>query len=286
MVWKSLILFKKFLIIICLLFLSNRQITAQGKTTADIVEDVSASVVVIAAKFPNISDKGQGSGVIIDDGMTVVTNVHVVGGASEIMVHLQDGRSVKSKGYLKADIDRDLITIKIPKKFKGIKPIKLSRSKKIKIGTKVVAIGSPQGLTNTVSEGIISGMREFESGTKVIQTSAPVSPGSSGGGLFNLNSELIGITSFLHMGGQNLNFAYPAEYILPLLVNVSTTPFYTIKAPRALISTEGQNVYVTRTGKKYHRITCKYLRTSIRELNLSGAIEGGYTPCSVCRPIK
>jgi len=281
-----MIFLRKSLFILCLLLLPNRQITAQDKTTADVVEDVTASVVVIAAKFSNTSDTGQGSGVIIDDGMTVITNVHVVGGASEIMVHLQDGRFIESKGYLKADIDRDLITIKIPKKFKGVKPIKLSKSKKIKIGTKVVAIGSPQGLTNTVSEGIISGIREFESGTKVIQTSAPVSPGSSGGGLFNVNSELIGITSFLHKGGQNLNFAYPTEYILPLLVNVSTTPFYKIKAPKTLISTEGQSVYVTRTGKKYHRITCRYLRTSIRELTLSGAIDSGYTPCSVCKPMR
>ena len=225
-----MICLRKSLFILYLLLLPNREITAQAKTTADVVEDVAASVVVIAAKYSNTSDTGQGSGVIIDDGTTVITNVHVVGGASEIVVHLQDGRSIKSKGYLKADTDRDLITIKIPKKFKGVKPIKLSKSKKIKIGTKVVAIGSPQGLTNTVSEGIISGIREFESGTEVIQTSAPVSPGSSGGGLFNVNSELIGITSFLHKGGQNLNFAYPTEYILPLLVNVATTPYYKIKA--------------------------------------------------------
>lgn len=281
-----MICLRKILFILCLLLLPNREITAQEKTTADVVEDVAASVVVIAAKYSNSSDTGQGSGVIIDDGTTVITNVHVVGGASEIVVHLQDGRSIKSKGYLKADTDRDLITIKIPKKFKGVKPIKLSKLKKIKIGTKVVAIGSPQGLTNTVSEGIISGIREFESGTRVIQTSAPVSPGSSGGGLFNMKGELIGITSFLHKGGQNLNFAYPAEYIFPLLVSVSINPFYNLKAPKTLISTESQSVYVTRTGKKYHRITCRYLRTSIRELTLSGAIGSGYRPCSVCKPMQ
>ena len=279
-----MIYLRKSLFILCLLLLPNREITAQENTTADVVEDVAASVVVIAAKYSNTSDTGQGSGVIIDDGMTVITNVHVVGGASEIMVHLQDGRSIKSKGYLKADTDRDLITIKIPKKFKGVKPIKLSKSKKIKIGTKVVAIGSPQGLTNTVSEGIISGIREFESGTRVIQTSAPVSPGSSGGGLFNMKRELIGITSFLHKGGQNLNFAYPAEYIFPLLVSVSVSPFHNLKAPKALIRTEEQSVYVTRTGKKYHRVTCRYLKTSIREISLLDARGGGYSPCKVCKP--
>ena len=281
-----MICLRKILFILCLLLLPNREITAQEKTTADVVEDVAASVVVIAAKYSNTSDTGQGSGVIIDDGTTVITNVHVVGGASEIVVHLQDGRSIESKGYLKADTDRDLITIKIPKKFKGVKPIKLSKLKKIKIGTKVVAIGSPQGLTNTVSEGIISGIREFESGTRVIQTSAPVSPGSSGGGLFNMEGELIGITSFLHKGGQNLNFAYPTEYIFPLLVSVSINPFYNLKAPKTLISTESQSVYVTKTGKKYHIITCRYLRTSIRELTLTGAIGSGYRPCSVCKPMR
>ena len=279
-----MICLRKSLFILCLLLLPNREITAQENTTADVVEDVVASVVVIAAKYSNTSDTGQGSGVIIDDGTTVITNVHVVGGASEIVVHLQDGRSIKSKGYLKADTDRDLITIKIPKKFKGVKPIKLSKSKKIKIGTKVVAIGSPQGLTNTVSEGIISGIREFESGTRVIQTSAPVSPGSSGGGLFNMKGELIGITSFLHKGGQNLNFAYPAEYIFPLLVSVSISPFHNLKAPKTLISTEGQSVYVTRTGKKYHRITCRYLKKSIREISILDARDGGYSPCKVCKP--
>ena len=279
-----MICLRKSLFILCLLLLPNREITAQEKTTADVVEDVAASVVVIAAKYSNTSDTGQGSGVIIDDGTTVITNVHVVGGASEIVVHLQDGRSIKSKGYLKADTDRDLITIKIPKKFKGVKPIKLSKLKKIKIGTKVVAIGSPQGLTNTVSEGIISGIREFESGTRVIQTSAPVSPGSSGGGLFNMEGELIGITSFLHKGGQNLNFAYPAEYIFPLLVSVSISPFHNLKAPKTLISTSDQIVYVTRTGKKYHRITCRYLKKSIREISILDARDGGYSPCKVCKP--
>ena len=267
-----------------LIFITIGNINAQSRSTADIVEDVASSVVVVASKFFTSSDNGQGSGVIIDDGRTVITNVHVVGGAKEVVVHLQDGRSIRSSGYLNADIDRDLVTIKIPKAFDGIDPIKISKTKKIKIGTKVVAIGSPQGLTNTVSEGIISGIREFESGTKVIQTSAPVSPGSSGGGLFNVKGQLIGITSFLHKGGQNLNFAYPSEYIFPLLNNASTSPFTSIKKPGRLINTSEQTVYVTRSGKKYHRISCRYLRKSIREINLSDAIDRSYTPCSVCKP--
>lgn len=281
-----MIYLRKNLFNLIITLLSIGYINAQNKTTAEIFEDAASSVVVVAAQFSSKSlDGGQGSGVIIDDGMTVITNVHVVGGAIEVVVYLQDGRSIQSNGYLKADIERDLITIKIPKAFNGVSPITVSKSKKIKIGTKVVAIGSPQGLTNTVSEGIISGIREFESGTKVIQTSAPVSPGSSGGGLFNMKGELIGITSFLHKGGQNLNFAYPAEYIFPLLISVSISPFHNLKAPKSLISTSDQIVYVTRTGKKYHQITCRYLKKSIREISILDARDGGYSPCKVCKPI-
>ena len=257
--------------------------TANDQTTAEIVEQVSSAVVVIVAESPYEDNRGQGSGVIIGDGSTVVTNVHVVAGASSVTVHLQDKRTVKSSGYIKADNDRDLVTIQLPEKLSGIPKIKLASFEKMKIGEKVVAIGSPQGLANTVSEGIISGIREFESGTKVIQTSAPVSPGSSGGGLFNGNGELIGITSFGHTKGQNLNFAYPADYILPLMVSISTSQFITMKSQTGIVANE-RTVYVTRTGKKYHRLTCRYVRKSIIPIDLSDALERGYAPCKVCKP--
>lgn len=86
----------------------------------------------------------------------------------------------------------------------------------LEVGEPVVAIGSPSGLTNTISEGIVSGVRE-EGGRQLVQTTAPISPGSSGGGLFDLGGRLIAITTFVLEGQGQLNFAAPAEDYLPLL---------------------------------------------------------------------
>src|SRR5207302_8424510 len=85
------------------------------------------------------------------------------------------------------------------------------------IGTQVFAIGSPQGLTNTFSGGEVSGLRNLESGTSMIQCTCPISPGSSGGPLINNNAEVVGITTAYLTKGQNLNFAVPASSIRRLL---------------------------------------------------------------------
>ena len=82
----------------------------------------------------------------------------------------------------------------------------------MQVGQKVYAIGSPQGLDLTLSDGMVSSLREGEDGT-FIQTTAPISPGSSGGGLFNERGVLVGIVTFQMRSGQNLNFAIPADWI-------------------------------------------------------------------------
>jgi hypothetical protein len=117
--------------------------------------------------------------------------------------------------------------------------------------------------------------------TKLIQTTAPVSTGSSGGGLFNNDAKLIGITSFLHIGGQNLNFAYPADDILPLLKSDDPIPFYNLQKSTMKVDI-GFEVYVTQTGKKYHNSNCRYLRKSRIPIQISDVSSKGYLPCSVC----
>jgi hypothetical protein len=82
----------------------------------------------------------------------------------------------------------------------------------LRTGQRVYAIGAPQGLDLTISEGIVSSLREVQGGT-VIQTTAPVSKGSSGGGLFDASGRLVGLVTFQHRFGQNLNFALPADWI-------------------------------------------------------------------------
>ena len=93
----------------------------------------------------------------------------------------------------------------------------LGDSNKIEIGEKVVAIGNPLGYERTVSDGIISGLRE-EKGMKYLQITTPISPGSSGGALLNMYGEVIGITSMGYLGfAQNLNFAVPINYVCSLI---------------------------------------------------------------------
>lgn len=102
----------------------------------------------------------------------------------------------------------------------GLKPVVATRSyDELKVGEKVFAIGSPKGLKNTISEGIISGLRKKEH-IRYIQTSAPVTSGSSGGGLFDIQGRLIGITTFILKGGGNLNFAVSVDEALEVLSRV------------------------------------------------------------------
>ena len=261
------------------LFAIQMPILASNPTTG-IVKKVSGSVVIVKA-FSEIYDISQGSGVLIDDGKTIVTNLHVVQHATKVIVEFPDGRTFRSKGYLAVNSNKDLITIRLPKKISKVDPVNFAKLNGISVGQKVVAIGSPRGLSNTVSEGIVSAIRELDSETQLIQTTAPVSPGSSGGGLFNEDAKLIGITSFLHIGGQNLNFAYPADYIIPLLKHVPPIPFYELQRSKLNTKTS-PDVFVTKSGRKYHHPKCRYLRKSKIPMSIIEATEKGYSSCMTC----
>lgn len=254
-------------------------INAENITTK-VFEKVSGSVVIIKAHSKKHGDF-QGSGVLIEDGKTIVTNLHVVQNATMVNIEFPDGRNYRAKGYLAVNAEKDLITIRLPKKMSRLKAIKIADLKSLKVGQKVVAIGSPQGLSNTVSEGIVSAIREFNFSSKVIQTTAPLSPGSSGGGLFNENGRLVGITSFHHVDGQNLNFAYPAEEIKPLLKEGVIIPFYQLQRSN-LEAQKSPDVFVTRSGRKYHHSNCHYLRKSRILISIMEANKKGYSPCNTC----
>ena len=252
----------------------------KSSQTTEIVKKVANSVVLIKASSKK-DGLAQGSGVLISDGRTIITNLHVVQNASKVMIEFPDGTTLRSNGYLAVNPDKDLITIRLPKKIKNITPVKIQKLNDLSVGEKVVAIGSPRGLSTTVSEGIISAIREVDAATRLIQTTAPISPGSSGGGLFNQDAKLIGITTFLHVGGQNLNFAYPADDILPLLQSKKSIPFYDLQT-RDMRIDRGLKVYVTQSGKKYHDSECRYLRKTKILMELSSAVNQGYLPCSIC----
>jgi len=154
--------------------------------------------------------RGTGSGVIIDDSGYVITNHHVVAEADKITVRLDDGREFEAttKG---SDPKTDLAVVQI--KGENLKPAALGDSDKLRVGQWAIAIGSPFGLEETVTVGVISatGRSGFGTGTyeDFIQTDASINPGNSGGALCNIRGEVIGINAMIIQPGQGIGFAIP-----------------------------------------------------------------------------
>ena len=146
-----------------------------------------------------------GSGVIINDQGYVLTNLHVVNGGHYYGILLEEETDIfYTNELIKYHQDYDLAVLRMEKRGR---PIPISRGgKRLVRGQKVVAIGSPLGLFNSVSDGIISGFRELEK-VSMIQFTAPVSHGSSGGALLDMYGELIGLITGGYNDGQNLNLA-------------------------------------------------------------------------------
>jgi tetratricopeptide (TPR) repeat protein len=184
--------------------------TAHAITASEIYEQAIKSTVVVE----NIDAKGDmqsmGSGVVLAD-RDVVTNCHVVKGANQLQVR-SSGKTYPATLHY-SDWDRDVCSLSIT--GFSAPAVVVGSTKTLKVGTKVYAIGAPQGLELTLSDGIISSLREVEGG-HYIQTTAAISHGSSGGGLFDENGALVGLTTFYLTKGQNLNFAVPVEWVTEL----------------------------------------------------------------------
>jgi S1-C subfamily serine protease len=181
------------------------------------------SVLKIEAHDKQDALTAQGSGVVIAPSGIVATNAHVVSGACNLYIRQPSGSLVAVKGIVQIDPDKDIAILRFDSR--DLRVATLGDSRALRVGDRVVAIGSPLGLEQTVSEGIVSGLRTIENQRSVIQTTAPISPGSSGGGLFNGKGELIGLTTFTLQDSQNLNFAAPLVDVLDLLKRGSETPW-------------------------------------------------------------
>ncbi|MGW7071580.1 S1C family serine protease [Streptomyces sp. NPDC054855] len=205
--------------------------TSQKGTVSGVAEAVSPSIVEISAKSG--SGEATGSGVIITDDGEIITNNHVISGASSVKVTTNDGKTYDAE-VVGTDSKKDLALIKL-KDASGLKAASLGDSDNVKIGDDVVAIGSPEGLTGTVTSGIISaldrdvtvsadedqgqqqqqqgggnwpfeyGGEQFNGDTgsskttyKALQTDASLNPGNSGGALIDMNGNIVGINSAMY----------------------------------------------------------------------------------------
>jgi len=176
-------------------------------SSEDLFAKLSPSIVRINVSSSSGQQTAIGSGVVIAQG-TVITNCHVAEAGAVLQVKSGDNRYDARLAL--ADQAHDLCKLDVPSL--RAEPVNVGLSNVLRTGQKVVAIGAPKGLDLTISEGIVSSLRKVDDGT-LIQTTAPVSPGSSGGGLFDMHGNLVGIVTFQVSSGQNLNFAAPAEWI-------------------------------------------------------------------------
>lgn len=164
-----------------------------------IVDDVLQSVVSIKTNI------GQGSGAIIDRKGYIVTNLHVISGASTVKATTYSDKTYNVNVLVGYDQAADIAVLKID--ASNLKALNFGDSDRLKVGEKVIAAGNPAGLAFTVTEGIVSAVRKFDSDIKYVQTDVPINPGNSGGPLINTKGEIVGINNFKVGGFEGLGFA-------------------------------------------------------------------------------
>ncbi len=201
-----------------------------------VVEKVAPAVVNISAeqtlrRRPSVFDdfffgfdsrprqrtsQSLGSGAIIDPKGIIITNDHVVSGASKITAMLKSGVELECD-VVGSDADNDLAVLRVRRPSGALPALKLGSSSDLMIGETIVAIGNPFGLSNTVTAGVVSAMGRSVKGennqtyTDFIQTDASINPGNSGGPLVNIDGEVVGIATAIIGGAQGIGFAIPAD---------------------------------------------------------------------------
>lgn len=205
---------KVFALVLSTLFLAVLPSLVLSQTAQEIARKAFGSTVLLVMEDANGQPLSFGSGFLVRNG-EVASNLHVVEGAARGYAKII-GQKAKYdiEGITAVDPDRDLVVLKISGARAGA--LALGNSESVQVGETVYAVGNPQGLEGTFSQGIVSSIREI--GTdKLLQITAPISPGSSGGPVLNGKGEVIGVSVATFRGGQNLNFAIPSNYLKTLL---------------------------------------------------------------------
>lgn len=193
--------------------------TPRPKSARQVAQNSFPSVVLLVMEDANGQPIALGSGFFVRENV-IASNFHVVEGASRGYAKLI-GEKTKYDitGLVGVDTMHDLVLLNVTDAMSPSLP--LADSRQAAVGDEVFAVGNPQGLEGTFSQGIVSSIRSVESET-LLQITAPISPGSSGGPVLNSEGKVIGIAVATFNGGQNLNFAIPANYLASLLVASNT----------------------------------------------------------------
>jgi len=199
------------LISLIVIFVSVCQAFAQVNL-AQLVKKIQPSVVTIITYDLDKKPLSQGTGFFINKQGHIITNYHVLQGANAAEIKVFNGKTYGIKSVVSINKKMDLIKllVDIPEEF--VQWIEITADAP-SVAERIVVVGSPMGLEQTVSEGIISAIRYLPNFGNYYQISAPISPGSSGSPVINMEGKVIGIATFQIVDGQNLNFALPSKYI-------------------------------------------------------------------------
>jgi hypothetical protein len=190
---------------------------------AELFAKTSPSVVKLTTYSSSGGKLGQGSGFIVDKSGVIVTCLHVIAGAATVEIQSADESTHTATAIIRIDKDWDVALLKIAPLPEPA--LKLAPPDAVRIGAAVAAIGSPLGYGNTLSQGIISGLRPHAGKSDMIQITAPISPGSSGGPILSTSTgEILGMTASSVNNGQNINFAVPARVISEQLKTIGDPP--------------------------------------------------------------
>lgn len=206
------------------MFLAPLAVAADLKPS-EIFRIASPSIVVMQAIDHHGKPVAQGSGVVIAPGL-IVSNCHVFTQADTAAVVYQKRRYPAVLKH--SDVRRDLCSFAV--RDLSAPPARLGVTDDLEVGDRAYAIGAPQGLELSLSDGLISSLRPLDGG-HVLQITTPISPGSSGGGLFDGKGQLVGITTMYLRESQQLNFAVPVEWIAELPERSVAPPLAKIETP-------------------------------------------------------
>src|SRR5687768_9054202 len=209
------------------------KVQATPDVLPELVRRIKPSAVAIETFDAKGAKLSRGSGFFIENDR-IVTNRHVLEGAHRAEVHSSNGTVFTVKGVLAVDAEGDIALLKIDVPSPPIRPLPLDKTSPQE-GESVVVIGNPLGLEGSVTNGIVSAVRDIPTFGRIIQITAAISAGSSGSPVVNMQGQVIGIATLQVTGGQSVNFAIPSERISQLQIASSTMSL------SELVATSGRN---------------------------------------------
>jgi S1-C subfamily serine protease len=241
-----------------------------------LVKRIQPAVVTVIAYNAQDEAMFQGTGFFIEPGGCFLTNCHVLAQASRAEVRTSEGRCYPVKGVVAADRTWDLVVAAVACPPEGVSGLGITRDLP-EVGERVAVVGSPLGLEQTLSDGVVSALRWTSAGN-YLQISAPVSTGSSGSPVINMKGEVVGVASLQVIKGQNLNFAVPGSRAFALQQKAVATR--TVPAPLAALEQQSGSVWWCldrshRYAREKQRHRAAAYRQAIRlQPELAGAFSG------------